>query len=291
MKRGLILFFGLIPFASTQAQLLARHYKAGEEIFYQMHGKNLGRERSIEYEAKASGVVKTDGRGTFFEEFAWSDLRVNQEPFAFSPASSQFREALSLDPAYKLTIPDLSKVQPMMIGPITDLLTFYADLQLAMQQKNLLKAGDHAFFKHGLPNSWADGSYVVRGEDAIDFDITLKSVDEANQTAKIVVRHVPPVQCQIKLPAAWMETPVSDTPNNWLEVEKSSNGKFVAQVGQETFDVKVTLALASGRILSAVMDNPVAVLERDCDDAALSTCGEPHRYSIHREIRLEAVGK
>jgi hypothetical protein len=190
-----------------------------------------------------------------------------------------------------LTIPDLSKVQPILIGPITDLLAFYADVQLAMQQKNLLKAGDHAFFKHGVPNSWADGTYVVKGEDAVDFDITLVSVDEANQTAKVVVRHVPPVDGQIKMSAAWMEAPVGDAPNNWLEVEKDSKGKVAAQVGKETFQTELKLALATGSIISATMDNPVEVLERDCDDAALRVCGAPQRYSIRREIKLVAVAQ
>jgi hypothetical protein len=279
----------LALFQSPQPPTLARHYELGEFIAYQMHGVNQGRQRTVRYQARADGVVKKDANQNFFEEFAWSDLQVKGEPFMLSPASQQFRENLSLAPGFTLTVPDLSKMQPILIGPITDLLAFYADVQLAMRQQNLTHAGDHAFVKHGQPNSWADGSYIVFGQDAIDFDITLESVDQATQTANVVVRHVPPTETQINFPAPWMLTPIGRSPNNWIEVEKDSTGKFAAQIGLETFRVNLKLALTTGRILSATMDNPVDVLQRDCDDAALTACGAPVRYSIKREISLEAV--
>jgi hypothetical protein len=215
-------------------------------------------------------------------------LLVNGQTISLTPASQQFRESLSLSPEYTLSVPDLSKVQPILIGPITDLLTFYADVQLAMRQKSLLRPGDHIYVKHGTPNSWADGTYTVFGQDSIDFDITLTEVDQAAHEATLLIRHVPPVQAQIQFPATWMIAPVGDHPNNWGEVEKTFQGKYSAEVGEETFEVMIRLSLPSGRILSAKMDNPVDVLGRDCDDPALSKCGAPQRYRIRRQISLSA---
>jgi len=103
-----------------------------------------------------------------------------------------------------------------------------------------------------------------------------------------MVRHVPPAQPQIKLPATWMAERVGEAQNNWVQVEKRADGKYVAGVGQETFDVQIRIALGTGRILSAVMDNPVDVLERTCTDAALTACGPPERYRIHRHITLHS---
>ena len=289
MKLAILLGLGLLQSQADETALLARHYHDGEHITYQMHGVNQGHQRTFKYDARADGLVKQGSNQTYFEEFAWSDFRVNGAPFDLSPASAAFREDLSLDTRYQLSIPDLSKVQPILIGPITDLLAFYSDVQLAMKQKNIQHAGDHAFFKHGVPNSWADGSYVVNGQDAVDFDITLESIDKATQTAKVTVRHLPPSQSQLKLPVAWMESPVGGTPNNWIEVEKDGNGKLIAQVGMETFRAELRLSLTTGAILGATMDNPVEVLERDCDETALTTCGTPQRYSIRRQIQLEAI--
>jgi hypothetical protein len=232
--------------------------------------------------------VSKNPSGTFVENFAWTDLDLDDNQVRLSAASRAFRERLSLAPGFKLAIPDLGQVQSGLIGPIADLLTFYADVKIAMNQKSLMHAGDHAYVSYGAPNSWADGTKVVVGQDSIDFSVILQSVDPATQTATLVVRHVPPEQPQIKLPARWMTTPVGASKNNWVQVERGSDGRYIAGVGQETFDVKIKLALATGRILSATMDNPVEVMERACNDAALTDCGNPQRYAIRRQITLHA---
>jgi hypothetical protein len=281
---GAVLFPAVV--FSQAGSTLQREYKAGQAVAYHMEGLNQGHLRTVGYTAHAEGVVSRNAAGAFVETFRWSDFKVNGVPFALSPESQAFREELSLGPDYTLAIPDLSKVQPILIGPITDLLAFYADVQLAMRQKSLLKAGDHVVVKHGLPNSWADGTYIVTGQDAIDFDITMQSMDAG--AATYVIRHVPPAEMKIKVPVEWMKAPVADAANNWVEVEKTSDGKYLAEVGKETFEVVIQLGVPSGRILSASMDNPVEVSGRDCSGAALVACGTASRYEIRRKISLKA---
>ncbi len=123
------------------------------------------------------------------------------------------------------------------------------------------------------------------GEDSIDFDITLTSVDQSTKVATLVVRHVPPEQSQVRLPATWMREPVADTPNNWVQVTRR-DGKFVAAVGKETFDVRMEVSVVDGKILSGVIENPVNARERDCRDAALASCGDPHPRHIFRKIEI-----
>ncbi|MGC1871118.1 MAG: hypothetical protein WA700_09185 [Acidobacteriaceae bacterium] len=272
--------------APSPSRVLIRHYQEGELLHYRMQGLNQGPQSTIRYHLRADGVVKKNQSGIFIEEFSWSDLRVNHQTDPLSPASQKFREDLSLSPQYKLSVPDLSKVQPILIGPITDLLTFYADALLAMNQPSLIHAGDHAYVKHGVPNSWADGNHFILAQDAIDFDITLKAIDAASHVATLVVRHVPPSHPRIELPAAWMQTPVSDSPNNWVQVEKMSSGKYAAEVGKETFTDEIKISTISGKIISASMDNPVNVLQRVCSDSSLESCGAPTRFQIKRQITL-----
>jgi hypothetical protein len=267
---------------------LVRHYRLGEPLSYHMSATNQGRSGTIHYQAQADGVVKKDSAGDFVEEFGWSNVVTDGGPLTLSPASSAFRQTLSVAPNYKLTVPDLSQVQPILIGPIVDLLTFYADLSLVMSQSGLTNAGDHIYFKHGTPNSWADGTYTTLGEDSVDFDITLESIDRAKDTATVLVRHVPPASPQIRIPVDWMKSPVADTPSNWIEVSKDSDGKFSAEVGKETFDVVMEISPSSGKMISATLENPVEVLARDCTDAALTKCGDPTRYRIMRKISLDS---
>jgi len=270
--------------ATSSNHLLARHYTEGEKLTYAMKGSNDG----WEYQGQATGIVKKDAAGHMVEEYAWSDFKSNA-PMTLNSASLNFRQTLSLNPDVPPSIPNLSVVQPMLIGPITDMLTFYSDLWLTMRQDNFNHAGDHAYVQVGGPASWADGNYVVLGEDSIDFDFTLKEVDSAKQVATLLVRHVPPAQPKVKLPADWMHAPVADTQNNWVDVKKNNAGKYDAEVGKETFDVEIKVSLADGKILSATLNNPVDAVKRECSDAAFSNCGEATHHHILRQIELRLV--
>jgi len=269
--------------------VLRPHYREGDVIAYDMHAVNQGRSETVHYEAHARGVVRQEPPGTFFEDFAWTDMSVEGHPLKFTPATTAFRQRLSVEPDYVMSIPGLAQVQPNLIGPITDLLTFYVDVALAVRQSSLARAGDHVYFAYGKPSSWADGTYTLIGHSSIDFDITLRAIDPKTQVATLVVRHVPPVRSTEKFPADWMSTPVGALPNNWIEVQKRPDGKYSAEVGQETFEDIIQFSLATGTITSATMDNPVDVVERDCDDVALTVCGAPIRYRIRRQITVNAV--
>ncbi len=254
-----------------------------------MKASNQGRTGTIRYEADAKGTAKKDGAGHFIEEFQWSGLSFNGRAVPLPANNSDFRQQLSLDPEVSPSVPDFSHVNPMLIGPSADLLTFYADLWLAMKKGTLVHSGDHVYVKHGTPNSWADGTRTLIGQDSIDFDITLSEVNPYDGMAKLLVRHLPPPRPQVPIPATWMEAAVADTPNNWVEVIKTDSGKYLGEVGKETFDVEITVSLADGKILLATMDNPVSVSSRECTDPALTHCSGTERYQIRRLIELHLV--
>jgi hypothetical protein len=88
------------------------------------------------------------------------------------------------------------------------------------------------------------------------------------------------------LPAAWMCVPVADVLNNWVQVVRAADGRYIASVGKETFDVAIRLSGSNGRIVSARLDNPVEVFERQCTDEALTACDEGIRYQIMRQIEI-----
>lgn len=273
----------------ADSPVFARRYEAGEQLAYEMHGLNQRPGRTIRYEAYALGTVKADSSNGFVEEFRWDRLSIDGAAYELSPESKEFRQYLSLAPGYRLSVPPLNKVQPALIGPITDLLTFYVDVQLAMKQATLLHEGDHVHIKRDKPNSWADGHRVLLGEDAVDFDILVKSIDQAAHRATLVVKHVPPADPQIKLSADWMHEPLNPMyRNNWVQIIKNDDGTYDAGVGQETFEAKITISTQSGRIISASLDNPVEVQQRTCDDPGMTHCGSPLRYRIQRTISLDA---
>ncbi|HEV3215251.1 MAG TPA: hypothetical protein VGZ27_05985, partial [Vicinamibacterales bacterium] len=88
----------------------------------------------------------------------------------------------------------------------------------------------------------------------------------------------------------WMQTPIADTPNNYVEVSKTLQG-YSASVGKETFDVVLRIDLADGKILSATIDNPVAKVTRDCADEALTRCGPPRADPTLRRIEMSLLAR
>lgn len=71
-----------------------------------------------------------------------------------------------------------------------------------------------------------------------------------------------------------------------MQIQKTKEGKYLAAVGKETFDVEIKLTLTDSKILSATIDNPFQTTERECEDAALTKCGDPKPHPIRRPIEL-----
>lgn len=262
---------------------LHRAYAEGQILHYRMKGVN----EAWHYSAEATGIVKKDGNGAFYEEFAWSNLVSEGKPEPLSAGMAGYRQRLSLDPGVFPGAPNLTGVDPKMIGPVTDLMTFYVDYWLAAKFNQLQKPGDHFTFANPTVPSWADGQHVIVGEDAIDFDMSLKSVDPAKGIAELEVRHVPPSQLKVHLPASWMQAPQGSPPPNWVQVSRAAGGQYLAAVGQETFDVRLTISLADGKILHGEMQNPVETIERSCSDDKLTQCGEAKPHHILRAIEID----
>src|SRR6185312_3675405 len=97
--------------------LLQRQYQAGQGVAYHMTGDNDG----WHYAADARGAV-AQTNGVFQEDFAWSNLVSNGQAQALPPAMAAWRQSLSLDPNRMPSPPDLSQVDPRLIGPVTDLM-------------------------------------------------------------------------------------------------------------------------------------------------------------------------
>jgi hypothetical protein len=277
----------IVPLAAQSVpdrqRLLTRRYTEGSRLRYRMSGRETG----TPYEVTIIATTRRKGDGRFVEEFAWSDMVVNGTPRVLAPSSQAFRVAVTLEGGAPFEAIDLARA-PGLVGPITDLLTFYSDLFLAMHQGALRRAGDRFYYANPMSASWADGVTVVLGEDHIDFDLTLNAVDTVDDVATLSIKHIPSAAPKIRLPADWMRAPVADTPNNWVQVRKTQTG-FAASVGKETFDVVLRVSAVDGRILSATLDNPVTKITRSCSDAALTQCGEPRPDPTLRHIELSLV--
>ena len=207
--------------------LLRRRYQAGQIFHYEMTGSNEGWQYSI----LATDTTQRDTHGRFYEQVGWSNLQSDQQQ-VMSSDSLAFRQTLSLyDPTEYITLPNLSRIQPFLIGPITDILTIYSDI-LQAYTHGLRRAGQHAYVEHGKPNSWADGHFVIVGEDAIDFNLRVLGASHKDHTLSLLVQHVPSRHNLIQMPVSWMAAPVAKSPNNWVQVQHAGD-TYTAEVGRK----------------------------------------------------------
>jgi hypothetical protein len=265
------------------SSFLARHYTDGERVSYLMKGS----ENETSYEVGMTATTAKRADGQFFESLAWSDMKVDGQPRSLSPAAEQFRLAVTTEGVMPFALPDLSKAEGL-IAPVTDAMTFYADLFIARRQSGLRQSGDRATYHNPTVASWADGRRVLIGEDHVEFEIALADVDAASGVGVLLIKHVPPAAPQVRLNAEWMRAPVADTSNNWVMVSKTGNG-YAVSVGKETFDVELRVALRDGRLLSATLDNPVTAIIRECADQALTQCGPPRPSPVLRRVMMSRV--
>jgi hypothetical protein len=265
------------------SNLLLRHYHEGEHLTYHIKGVPDWHGHD---EVLADGIVKKDPDGTYFEEYEWS---------APSDGGVTVRQQISLDPNGTLALPSFTDADLWLSYPMVQMWGIYIEVRMAVRGK-LTRAGDHFHFSWGAPASCPVGNQIPAtsrcGDDVLlaqfenDFDYTLKDVNRSNDTATLVVRHVAPEIPDVKLPAEWMRKPVAGTPNNQVIVRKTEEGKYLAVVGKTTQTDEIVLSLSDGKILSAILDNPGEVVERECADSALTQCGEPKARSVRARVEI-----
>ncbi|OGR95879.1 MAG: hypothetical protein A2016_10890 [Elusimicrobia bacterium GWF2_62_30] len=266
-----------------------RSYTEGEVFKYRLtleYSETAGKD-SVTI-SDGEGAVKKGADGVFYEEWKWTGTSRDGSAAVLTADALSSRQFLSLDPGYKLSIPDLSKAY-QLIEPITDTLTFYADVQLAARKGLLLKAGEQLYVEHGRPNSWAGGP-TLKGYDCIDFDLTVTEVDRKAGTATLKALHVPPAHGCAEAPAPWLGVPVAATANNWYQVRRQPDGTYAAGAAKEIFDDVIRLSLADGRILSATQYNELTGESRACRDEQLTDCGAPEKFKIVRKLSLLPSG-
>lgn len=157
---GLLVALGVVPFSAQTTtttppkRLLERRYVDGQTLSYRMKGKN----NNWLYEIRVIGTVRKNADGRFVDEFVWSDFVSDGTPRALRTETQALRAQVTLEGGNPFVMPNLADAGPI-VGPVTDMLTFYADLFLAMHGGMLREAGDHILVPNPTVASWAAGLF------------------------------------------------------------------------------------------------------------------------------------
>jgi len=113
-------------------------------------------------------------------------------------------------------------------------------------------------------------------------------VNPVEHTETLLIQHLPPPALHVQLRAKWMQESTSARPNNFVLISRHGD-RFTAEMGTETFDVRLVVDTRDGHILSAAMHNPVALTTRTCTDRELTRCGPEASKTALREITWKLV--
>ncbi len=293
---AVLLLFMLIFSGHLLNSFPFRKYKEGNSFYYKMIGFNNGKE----YEAVSHHQVKKQG-DTFFEKVNWVSLQFDGKVISLK-SMKDFDQILSLDKKHSGSFPDISKIdgkiRNLIVGPIFDLMTFYVDLnpRLFFKKIDELEKGQPILFPYNKPSSWADGHFVILGEDCINFRILFQN-DKKRPFLR--VEHIAPEKnLNITFPEKWMKNTIGPGENNWVQIRRL-NEKYAVSYGYEYFDDHIYIDPETGIILYANMYNPVDFYTRVCGHiemnkksiTGITECGPISTQHIFRNITIRLYHK
>lgn len=262
----------------------ARHYVPGQVARYaytEDETQTAGGQTTTSTTTAADRVASYVHRGTGGEQVRWVALTVDGTDMTAAARSFPAYD-LSLDPraADGLTVPDTSAV-PGLVGPVTDLTTFYVPLSAQAGIGALHRPGQSETAPTLLSGNFASAAMPV-GQDLLQLTTTLTSL--TRRQATLTSDFVPPPAGGLTVTAPFMDSPVcGTTPNNFEEVQQSGTA-FLALWGCEQFTATTVADRASGRIVSASLSNPLQLSAMECQDAALTQCTDIGPVTLQRTV-------
>ncbi|MGH9657136.1 MAG: hypothetical protein ACRD96_01255 [Bryobacteraceae bacterium] len=190
---------------------------------------------------------------------------------------------LSLHPAGPLELVKPAG-NPRMVGPVTDLYTFFFAVSPRAGVTRAEGPGDVYVRPEPVMGDWSDGEQFLIGQDRTEVRIKLVSREPrlVYETA-----FVPPAAGGLEMARDWMREPVcGPAPNNFQMVRRQGE-QFVVLWGCEEFTTRTEMD--SGRIERATMNNVLRWRMRVCMDRELGRCFDQPNLSRRRRVELRRI--
>jgi hypothetical protein len=279
----------LVPVAKSQAPFVfERRYEAGGEFSY--HLEDRRRQQAGESvsttiaAAKSSHQVAFEG-GVPVETVRWTE--------AIDLATGQHRTDLAAVPISRISLhpngpiePGKPAGDPLMIGMITDLVTFYIAASPKVGIANLHLPGDKAATAPVYGN-FADGTtfLVGQGKVSVEVAMTALSPDLVEYSTYMQPLAFEPGE----LHREFMQQPAcSNAPNN-IQYVRAQGAGYLAAWGCETITIQTKIDRQSGIIVEALMVSYLLQNVKMCQDAALTQCSDGPPIEENRTVELKLL--
>jgi hypothetical protein len=265
----------------------SRRYLAGEKYAYEL--KALTEGESTALAAVAEVEVRMDA-DVPYERIRWVSLKdgdTDESEAARRVPPTEF--SLARRGSLQFTKPTDN---PKMLGPVTDLYTFYFAVSPLAGIENVSQDGEEYVRPEPITGDWSDGKDYLVGQSHVEVRMRLVKAgpDRVTYQTAFVPTH------GLRTETAWMSAPVcAGQPNNFQMIRRQGDG-YVAVWGCEEFKVETEVGARTGRILSAHMDDRLTWKLMYCTDRELTKCSPLPDRKQHRLVDLslrewEATGQ
>jgi hypothetical protein len=286
----LLLFLLAAPAAQGQAPFVFdRGYQPGQEFSYHLED----RRRQQSGETVSSTVASAESlhqvafeAGVPVETVHWTEV--------VDLTTGQRRTDLAGVPATRISLhpngpiePGKPAGDPVMLGMVTDLATFYVAASPRAGIANLHLPGDRAVAAAPVFGDFADGAVFLVGQDKLRAEIEMTAL-----SAQLVeyTTYLQPVAFEAgELYRDFMQQPAcGNAPNNIQYVRKHEAG-YRAVWGCETITIQTKIDRQSGIIVESLMVSYLLQNVKTCQDAALTQCSDGEPIEENRTVELKLL--
>ncbi|MFN8290228.1 MAG: hypothetical protein U0U70_08230 [Chitinophagaceae bacterium] len=283
-----LLLICLLPAASFSQTIPYRQYREGSVLEYRLTSESF---QNATFSGKSVAFAKMEvvsDSGQLAEEISWRAKTTysGSDTTDLTPAARRVKPyRISLLPEGSVPLPTLDN--PVMVGEITDLNTFFVAISPKLNMHKLSRRQPVYVNEKTLEGNFAEGISILRGSDCI-------------QTSQRLVKHkkrYTVIQTDFMPPASRCITPLTDTiaqktfdhPNNFQMLQKTAGGSLNLLWGTESFTVTCRIDNRDGKIISATMTNELNLRLRVNISPDLSSYAVEIPFKIKRNLLLEWI--
>lgn len=278
--------------AQTESRLsspIERRYVPGEEYYYRLTSveRHNGGERTVMQGVSRHTIVEREGVPG--EDVRWERLNVvsgREGLMLDSLARSITPYFISRARDGSVELPPLNISE--MVGPITDLNTFFVSVHPSEGIAHLASVGDIHEDSSVVQGDFTDSVMVLLGNDCLNVSYELLRI--TGDTAVYRITYAPPrTSCLPMLRGDMSAAVVDSVPNNFQMIRDAGEGKVTLMWGVEEFIVTASVDRSNGMILRADMDNRLRLRLRINCSPDLNSWQWEMPFTIERDVTLELV--
>jgi hypothetical protein len=278
----------MLLFTVVRSQVPYRQYKAGDTYKYRLTTTIDRANFKTTIIAVSEHQVVNDS-GILAEEIKWRSLTEKNDHHKDRHLDSVARQVkpyrISLSPEGKVLLPKLTI--PSMVGPVTDLNTFFVAIAPASGAHKL--SDSNPVFKNGAvrEGNFADSVKILYGRDCIEVSQHFISTDK--KYTIIRTDFTPPDSFCLTPLIDTIATKMFDKPNNFQMLQIEPGGRKNLYWGVETFSITSKIDNRTGAIVDATMENTLTLRIRAHISADLKTYVSEIPFLIKRSMHLELL--